>query len=166
MLCAWLSNCDTHIDCRSNHIYLTIIAGSMFLSGTIKNGKSQLNRVFIMSPLTSRMVVVVEIFYLQHIICYKKKGSTSKKSLSDHLISILGLSCVGVTASLRDICVSFMIWSAARRSGGRPLGRRLDEGGVEARNSMAWCRVADGMCPKAPSRSLRIVVGLSGAGAH
>ena len=24
--------------------------------------------------------------------------------------------------------------------------------------SMAWCRVADGMCPKAPSRSLRIVV--------
>ena len=69
----------------------------------------------------------------------------------------MGLSCVAVTASLRDICVSFMIWSA-RRSGGRPLGRRHDVGGVESRKSMAWCRVADGMCPKAPSPSLRSVV--------
>ena len=51
-----------------------------------------------------------------------------------------------------------MIWSA-QRSGGRPLGRRHGEGGVEARMSMAWvpgCRRH--MCPKAARRSLRIVV--------
>ena len=47
-----------------------------------------------------------------------------------------GLSCVAITASLRDIWVSLMIWSA-QRSGGRPLGRRHDVGGVEARMSMA-----------------------------
>ena len=47
-----------------------------------------------------------------------------------------GLACVAVTASLRDICVSVMIWSA-QRSGGRPLGRRHDEGGVDTRMSMA-----------------------------
>ena len=54
--------------------------------------------------------------------------------------------------------MSFMIW-LAQRSGGRPLGRRHDEGVVEARMSMAWlpgCRRH--MCPKAPRRSLRIVV--------
>ena len=38
------------------------------------------------------------------------------------------------TASLLDICVSLMIWSA-QRSRGRTLGRRHDEGGVEARMS-------------------------------
>ena len=51
-----------------------------------------------------------------------------------------------------------MIWSA-QQSGGRPLGRRHDEGGVEAIMSMAWvpgCRRR--MCPKALRRSLRIVV--------
>ena len=51
-----------------------------------------------------------------------------------------------------------MIWSA-QRSGGLPLGRRHDVGGVEARMSMAWvpgCRRH--MCPKAPRRSFRIVV--------
>ena len=51
-----------------------------------------------------------------------------------------------------------MIWSALR-SGGRSLGRRHDEGGVEARMPMAWvpgCRRH--MCPKAPTRRLRIVV--------
>ena len=45
------------------------------------------------------------------------------------------------------------------RSGGRPLGRRHDDGGVEDRMSMAWvpgCRRH--LCPKAPRRSLRIVV--------
>ena len=65
---------------------------------------------------------------------------------------------VVVTASLRDIWVSSMIWSA-KRSGGRPLGRHHDEGGVEASMSMAWvpgCR--QHVCPKAPRRSLRIVV--------
>ena len=36
-----------------------------------------------------------------------------------------------------DIWESLMIWSA-ERSGGRLIGRRLDEGGVEARMSMAW----------------------------
>ena len=54
--------------------------------------------------------------------------------------------------------MSLTIWSA-QRSGGRPLGRRHDDGGVEARMSMAWvpgCRRH--MCPKAPRRSLRIVV--------
>ena len=58
----------------------------------------------------------------------------------------------------QDIWVSLMIWSA-QRSGGRPLGRRHDVGGVEARMSMAWvpgCRRQ--MCPKALRRSLRIVV--------
>ena len=49
--------------------------------------------------------------------------------------------CVAVTSSLSDICVSFMIWSA-QRSGGRPLGRRHYEGGVEARTSMAWVPVS------------------------
>ena len=51
-----------------------------------------------------------------------------------------------------------MIWSA-QRSGGRPLGRRHDEGGVEARMSMAWvpgCRRQ--MCSNLLRRSLRIVV--------
>ena len=46
--------------------------------------------------------------------------------------------------------MSLTIWSA-QRSGGRPLGRRHDDGGVEARMSMAWvpgCRRH--MCPKAP----------------
>ena len=50
-----------------------------------------------------------------------------------------------------------MIWSA-QRSGGRPLGRRHDEGGMETRMSMAWvpgCRRH--MRPRAPRRSLRIV---------
>ena len=68
------------------------------------------------------------------------------------------MSWVAVTASLRDIWVSLMIWSA-HRNGCRPLGRRHDEGEVEARMSMAWvpgCRRH--MCPKAPRRSLRIVV--------
>ena len=35
-----------------------------------------------------------------------------------------------------DIWVSWMIWSA-QRSGGRPLEQRHDEGGVEARMSVA-----------------------------
>ena len=33
--------------------------------------------------------------------------------------------------------MSLVIWSA-QRSGGRPLGRRHDDGGLEARMSMAW----------------------------
>ena len=69
-----------------------------------------------------------------------------------------GLSWVVITASLRDIWVSLMIWSA-QRSGGRPLWRRRDVGRVEARMSMTWvpgCRRH--MYPKAPRRSLRIVV--------
>ena len=52
-----------------------------------------------------------------------------------------GISWVAVTASLRDIWVSLMIWSA-QRSGGRPLGRRHDEGEMEARMSMAWVPVS------------------------
>ena len=51
-----------------------------------------------------------------------------------------------------------MIWSA-QLSGGRPLGRRHDAGGVEARMSIAsvpGCRRH--MCPNALRRSLRIVV--------
>ena len=54
--------------------------------------------------------------------------------------------------------MSLTIW-LAQRSGGRPLGRRHDEGGAEARISMALvpsCRRQ--MCPKALRRSLRIVV--------
>ena len=50
------------------------------------------------------------------------------------------------------------IWSA-QRSGGRPLGRHHDDGGVEARMSMAWvpgCRRQ--MCPNVLRRSLQIVV--------
>ena len=69
-----------------------------------------------------------------------------------------GLSWVVVTASLRDIWVSLMIWSA-QRSGGRPLGRHHDEGGMEARMSIAWvpgCRRH--MRPKEHRRSFRIVV--------
>ena len=68
------------------------------------------------------------------------------------------LSYVAVTASLRDIWVSLTILSA-QRSGGRPLWRRHDDGGLEARMSMAWvpgCRRQ--MCPNALRRSLRIVV--------
>ena len=63
--------------------------------------------------------------------------------------------CHGIT---HGHLVSLMIWSA-QRSGGRPLGQRHDEDGVEARMSMAWvpgCRRH--MCPKAPIRSLQIVV--------
>ena len=61
-----------------------------------------------------------------------------------------GLSCVAIMASLKDIWVSLMIWSA-QRSGGRPLGRRHDEGGLEARMSMAWVPVCRRhMCTKAP----------------
>ena len=62
------------------------------------------------------------------------------------------------TASIRDIWVSLTIWSA-QRSSWRPLGRRHDGGGVEARMSMAWvpgCRRQ--MCPNALSCSLQIVV--------
>ena len=54
--------------------------------------------------------------------------------------------------------MSLTIWSA-QRSGGRPLGRRHDDGGVEARMSMAWlpgCRWQ--MCPNALRRSLQVVV--------
>ena len=54
--------------------------------------------------------------------------------------------------------MSLTIWSA-QRSGERPLGRRHDDGGLEARMSMAWvpgCRRQ--MCPNALRRSLRIVV--------
>ena len=54
--------------------------------------------------------------------------------------------------------MSLTIWSA-QRSGGRPLGRRLDAGGVEDRMSMAWVPGCRGqMCPKAPRRCFRIVV--------
>ena len=56
------------------------------------------------------------------------------------------LSCVTITSLLRDSWVSLVTWSA-QQSGGRPLGLRHDEGGVEAR-----------MCPKAPRLSLRIIV--------
>ena len=35
-----------------------------------------------------------------------------------------------------------MIWSG-QQSGGRPLGRRHDEGGLEARMSMAWVSEGD-----------------------
>ena len=52
-----------------------------------------------------------------------------------------GLSWVVFMASLMDIWVSLMIWSA-QWSGGRPLGRHHDEGGVEARMSMAWVPVS------------------------
>ena len=45
--------------------------------------------------------------------------------------------------------MSLVIWSALR-SGGRPLGRRRDDGGVEVRMSMAW--VVD-MRLKTPRRS-------------
>ena len=57
------------------------------------------------------------------------------------------LSCVAVTASLKDSWVSLMIWSAQR------------SGGMEARMLMIWvpgCRLH--LCPKAPRRSLRIIV--------
>ena len=67
-----------------------------------------------------------------------------------------GLSWVVFMASLRDIWVSLMIWSA-QRSGGRPLGRRHDEGGVEARMSIAWVPVVDGICVR---RHLDAVCGL------
>ena len=44
-------------------------------------------------------------------------------------------------------------------SGGRPLGRHHDECALEARMSMAWVPGSRRhMCPKAPRRSLRIVV--------
>ena len=57
-----------------------------------------------------------------------------------------------------DIWESLMIWSA-ERSGGRLNGRRLDEGGVEARMSMAWVPGdRRHRCRNAPRRSLRIVV--------
>ena len=55
-------------------------------------------------------------------------------SRTSHLQDVL--SCVAVTASLRDIWVSLTMWSA-QRSGGRTLGRCHVEGGVEARMSMA-----------------------------
>ena len=54
--------------------------------------------------------------------------------------------------------MSLTIWSA-QRSGGRPLGRRHGDGGLEARMSMAWvpgCRRQ--MCPNALRRSSRILV--------
>ncbi len=47
------------------------------------------------------------------------------------------MSCVVNTASLRDRLVFLVTWSA-QRSGGRPLGRRHDEDGVEASMTMAW----------------------------
>ena len=63
--------------------------------------------------------------------------------------------CHGITQGHLGVLT---IWSA-QGSCGRPLERRHDEGGVEARMSMAWvpgCRRH--MCPKVPRRSLRIVV--------
>ena len=54
--------------------------------------------------------------------------------------------------------MSLVIWSA-QRSGGRPLGRRHDDGCLEPRMSMAWvpgCRRQ--MCPNALSRSLQVVI--------
>ena len=69
------------------------------------------------------------------------------------------VSCVAIMASLRDSWVALMILST-QRSGGRPLVRRHDEGGVEARMSpIAWVTGCGGhMCPEAPRRSLRIIV--------
>ena len=58
--------------------------------------------------------------------------------------------------------MSLTIWSA-QRSGGRPPGRRPDEGGVETRMSMDWvsgCRLQ--MYPNALRRSLQIVVVVRG----
>ena len=54
--------------------------------------------------------------------------------------------------------MSLTIWSA-QRSGGRPLGRRRDDGGLEARMTMAWMPVSRRqICPNALRRSLWNVV--------
>ena len=69
-----------------------------------------------------------------------------------------GLSWMANTASFRDSLVCLVTWSA-QCSGGRPLGRRHDEGVVKANMSMAWLPGCGRyMCPKAPMRSLRIIV--------
>ena len=60
-----------------------------------------------------------------------------------------GLSCDASTASYRD---SLAIWSA-QQSDGRPLGRRHDDGGVQA-------NMLDGgrhMCPNAPGTVCRLL---------
>ena len=55
-----------------------------------------------------------------------------------------------------DIWIS---WSASGVVGGRPLGRRHDEGGWRPECRWLECRVVDGiLCPKARKRSLRSVV--------
>ena len=41
------------------------------------------------------------------------------------------------TTSIRDSWVSLVTWSA-QRSGGRPVGRRHDEGGLEVKLTMVW----------------------------
>ena len=70
------------------------------------------------------------------------------------------LSGVAITALLRDIWRYLMI-SSTQPSGGRLLGRRLGEGVVEARMSMAWapdCRRHMYMRPNGSMRRLRMVV--------
>ena len=63
--------------------------------------------------------------------CISRRVASRTGDLQD------GQSCVASTASLGDIRVSLVTWSA-QRSGGRPLGRRHDDGGVEANTSMDW----------------------------
>ena len=89
---------------------------------------------------------------LAYVACVAGRVASRTSDLQDVI------SHVDVTASLRDTWVSLTIWSAYR-SGGRPLGRRHDGGGVEARMSMSWvpgCRRQ--MCPNALRCSLQIVV--------
>ena len=77
------------------------------------------------------VIVPKYVAYLLRLLASQDAYVTSRTSdLQDVL------SCVAVTASLRDIWVFLTVWSA-QRSGGRPLGRRHGEGGVEARMSMA-----------------------------
>ena len=69
-------------------------------------------------------------------------------SINELLISII---------SFNDINKYGLNVKTAAHSGGRPQGRRHDEGVVEARMSMAWmpgCRRH--MCPKAPRHRLPI----------
>ena len=110
MMRLYVSCHDTHVlrltDTNCNHSYL-LIAGSTFgFWHTIKNGKSQRNRVFIMSPLTttrsgvsdrrplaSGESMLVARLDVESGVDARKSGDAPKMKVADCRPTALGRAC-------------------------------------------------------------------------
>ena len=102
---------------------------------------------------TTIKLILKQILLSVHYINFIKNNSANRRwPEAQIVVAISRMVCHGLLSRHHSGTsgLSLTIWSA-QRSGGRPLERRHDDGGVEARMSMAWvpgCRRH--MCPKAP----------------